>query len=105
MCYEIIKSSANIQDLEHYVTFHFEHEFFDSLIKKVNNELDPLSSIYKFHFISNENITRKYLCGDGVHLNEACVNILVGNIVNYLNKVILIVNINKLYCKVYCKVW
>ena len=67
-----------------------------SLIWKVNNELRVLCYFKKFHFILNDNITRKYLCGDGVHLTEASVNILAGNIVNYLNEVVLGVNINKL---------
>ena len=66
-----------------------------SLIRKVNAELRVLCFINKFHFISNGSITRKYLCGDGVHLTEAGINILAGNIVNYLNEVVLGVNINK----------
>ena len=42
------------------------------------------------------NITRKYFLWDGVHLTEAGMNILTGSIVNYLNEVVLDVNINKL---------
>ena len=67
-----------------------------SLIRKVNNKLRILCFINKFHVISNSNITGKYLCGDGVHLTEAGVNILAGNIVDYLNDVVLGVNVNKL---------
>ena len=67
-----------------------------SFIRKVNDELHALCSIKKFHFILHDNITRKYLCGDGVHLTEAGVNILADNIVNYLNEVFLGVNTNKL---------
>ena len=62
-----------------------------SLIRKVNDELRGLCSINKFYFISNDNITGKYLCGDGEHLTEA------GNIVNYLNETVFNVNIRKLY--------
>ena len=55
-----------------------------SLIRKVNDELRVLCSI-----ISNDNTTRKYLCGDGVL-------ILASNIVNYLNEIDLGVTISKL---------
>ena len=37
-----------------------------SLIRKVNDELCFLCSVNKFYFISNDNISRKYLCGDGI---------------------------------------
>ena len=47
-------------------------------------------------YVPNHNITRKYFCGDGVHLTETGVNIFADNIVNYLNEVVLGVNINKL---------
>ena len=67
-----------------------------SRIRKVNDELRVLWSINKFYFISNDSITRKYLCGDGVYLTEVGINILAGNIVNYLNEVVLGVNMNKL---------
>ena len=63
-----------------------------SLIRRVNNELCVVCSIKKFHFISNDNITRKCLFGDGVRLTVAGINILVGNIVNYLNEVVLDLN-------------
>ena len=66
------------------------------LIRKVNDELRILCFINKFHFISNDNITRKYLCGNGSHLTEAGVNILAGSIVNYWSEVVLGVNIKKL---------
>ena len=111
-------SGAKIQDLEHYVTLHLEHEKpgfavihigsnnvscnnldidasvlvenimkignkcinygveevvisfiivkvnirLSSLIRKVNGKLHVLCSTNKFHFISDHNITRKYLC-------------------------------------------
>ena len=54
---------------------------FSSFITKVDYEVCVLYSINKFHFTSNDNIIRKYLCGNGVHLTEAGVNILAGNII------------------------
>ena len=62
------------------------------LIRRVNDELRVLCSIKKFHFISNDNITRKCLFVDGVRITVAGINILVGNIVNYLNEVVLGLN-------------
>ena len=56
-----------------------------AFIRKVNNELCELCSTNNFHFVSNDNIIRKDLCGDGT-------NIFVGNIVNYLNRNILGIN-------------
>ena len=67
-----------------------------SLIRKVNDQLRVLCSINKFYFISSDNITRKYLCGDGLYLTEVGINILAGNNVNYLNEVVPGVNMNKL---------
>ena len=67
-----------------------------SLVIKFNDEMHVLCSINSFHFISNDDITRKYLCVDGTHLTEASVNILADNIVNYLNEIVLGVNISKL---------
>ena len=41
-----------------------------SLTRKVNDEPRVLCSINNFHFISNDNITRKHLYEDGVHLTS-----------------------------------
>ena len=35
-----------------------------------------------FHFVSNDNISRKYLCKDGVHLLDA------GNTIDYIRQFI-----------------
>ena len=67
-----------------------------SLIRKVNDELRVLCSINKFHFISNDNISREYLWRDGVHLPEAGVDILAGNIENWLNEVVIGVSMKKI---------
>ena len=58
-------------------------------IRRVNEKLQGLCSKHKFHFVSNDNISRKVLCGDGVHLVAEGTNILGKNIVNYINRNIL----------------
>ena len=60
-----------------------------SFTRKLNDKLHVLCSINKFHFISNDNITRKYLCGDDIHITGVGVNIYAINIVNYLNEIVL----------------
>ena len=40
----------------------------NAFIRKVNDELRELSLKKNFHYISNDNIIRKHICGDGVHL-------------------------------------
>ena len=42
-----------------------------------------------FHFVSNDNILRKHLCKDGVHLTDKGTNIFAGNIVDYIRHFIL----------------
>ena len=44
--------------------------------------------------MSNDNIIRKHLCGDGVHLTTSGTNILAGNIVDFIKEFILNVNIS-----------
>ena len=60
-----------------------------SFIRKVNDELCELCSVNNFHYISNDSIVRKHLCGDGVHLKNIGTNVFAENIVNYLNSTIL----------------
>ena len=64
-----------------------------AFIRKVNDELHEFSLIIYQRtliiYISNDNIIRKYICGDGVHLLEVGTNILGGNIVKFLNDYIL----------------
>ena len=85
-----------VEEVVIYSIFAKESIGISSLIRNVNDKLSVLCSINKFQLFSNHNITRKYLFGDGVHLTEAGVKILAGNIVNYLNEVFLSVNIKKL---------
>ena len=63
-----------------------------SLIRRINDVLCELCSTNNFHFISNDIIFRKHLCGDGVHLREMGTDIFVGNIVHYINRNILGIN-------------
>ena len=43
----------------------------------------------KFHFISNQHITRDFLYHDGIHLTGPGTEILADNIVDYINNFIL----------------
>ena len=43
----------------------------------------------KFHFISNQHITRDFLYHDGIHLTGPGTEILADNIVGYINNFIL----------------
>ena len=63
-----------------------------SLIRRINDALCELCSTNNFHFISNDIIFRKHLCGDGVHLREIGTDIFAGNIVHYINRNILGIN-------------
>ena len=50
--------------------------------------------LYKYFFICYDNIIRKHLCGDVVHLTTSGTNILAGNIVDFIKEFILNVNIS-----------
>ena len=63
-----------------------------SLIRRIDDVLCELWSTNNFHFISNDIIFRKQLCGDGVHLREIGTDIFAGNIVHYNNRNILGIN-------------
>ena len=41
--------------------------------------------MHNFHFALHANITRNYVCGDGVDLTDAGTNFFAGNIINFLN--------------------
>lgn len=47
-----------------------------------------------FDFVINENISRNYLCGNGVHLTESGNEFFEDNVVNFLNDFTLNVNVN-----------
>ena len=65
-----------------------------AFIRKINDELRVLCELCNFKFESNDNIIRKHLCGDGVHLTTSGTNILAGNIVDFIKEFILNVNIS-----------
>ena len=47
-----------------------------AFIRKINDELRVLCALCNFKFESNDNIIRKHLCRDGVHLTTWGTNIL-----------------------------
>ena len=63
-----------------------------SLIRRINDAFCELCSTNNFHFISNDIIFRKHLCGDGVHLREIGTDTFASNIVHYTNRNILGIN-------------
>ena len=58
-------------------------------IRQVNNSLREQCVLIGFVFISNDNISRTHLWTDGVHLKDLGTSILVGNLVHFLNRLIL----------------
>lgn len=67
-----------------------------AFIRKINDELRVLCTLHNFSFVSNDNIFRKHLCGDGVHLDISGTNILAENIVNFMKEFILTAHIDDL---------
>ena len=59
------------------------------IIQKINEILQQMCSVNNFHFVNNDNVTRKFLWKDGIHLNKDGTYIFASNIVNYLNNFIL----------------
>ena len=60
----------------------------NSVIRKINDELQELCKKYNFYYISNNEIGRSFLCDDGVHLSDNNMDILAGNFVNNINSTI-----------------
>ena len=60
----------------------------NSVIRKINDELQELCKKYNFNYILNDEISRSFLCDDGVHLSDNGMNILAGNFVNNINSTI-----------------
>ena len=52
-----------------------------AVIRRVNEKLQDLCRKYGFHFISNDNIAREFLCDDGIHLLDDGTYIFAGNFV------------------------
>ena len=59
-----------------------------AVIRRVNEKLQDLCGKYGFHFISNDNIGRKFLSDDGIHLSEDGTDIFASNFVNSVNDII-----------------
>ena len=55
------------------------------MISQVNETVTKKCEENEFHFVSNDNILRKHLCKDGVHLTDEGTNIFAGNIVDYIS--------------------
>ena len=58
-------------------------------IRQVNDSLREQCVLNEFGFISNDNISRKHLWKDGIHLEDLGTNILAGNFADFLNRFIL----------------
>ena len=61
----------------------------NSVIRKINDELQELCKKYNFNYISNDEIGRSFLFDDGVHLSDNGMDISAGNFVNNINSTIL----------------
>ena len=59
-----------------------------AVIRRVNEKLQDLCRKYGFHFISNDNIDREFLCDDGIHLLDDGTYIFAGNFVRNINGII-----------------
>ena len=57
-------------------------------IESINNILLNKCKAESFHFINNNNISRKEICADGLHLSPEGVRMLTTNYVNNLNKIL-----------------
>ena len=56
-------------------------------ISQLNNILRNLCLVNDFYFISNANITKDFICQDGVHLNKDGKCILAGHFVDFVNAI------------------
>ena len=59
-----------------------------AVIRRVNEKLQDLCRKYGFHFISNDNVGREFLCDDGIHLLDDGTYIFAGNFVRNINGII-----------------
>ena len=56
----------------------------NSVIRKINDELQELCKKYNFSYISNDETGRRFLC-DAVHLSDNDMDNLACNFVNNIN--------------------
>ena len=59
------------------------------VIGKVNEFLSSLCKENGFHYVSHQNIVRKHLSRDGIHLSQEGTNLFAGNLVDYIEYFIL----------------
>ena len=57
------------------------------LIRQVNGRLFDLCREINIYFLSNDNISRNFICKDGVHLNQEGTHILASNFVNFVKSI------------------
>ena len=55
-----------------------------AIIRQLNDKVSDLCKECGFHFISDDKITREFLCDDGIHLNDEGTNVLAGNFVDFI---------------------
>ena len=54
------------------------------LIRQVNDILYDLCKMNNIYFLSNDNISRNFICDDGVHLIQKGTHILASNFVTFV---------------------
>ena len=60
----------------------------------MNDTLYDLRKMNNIYFLSNDNISRNFICDDGLHLNQKGTHILASNFVTFINNIF---NVNWLY--------
>ena len=60
----------------------------------MNDILYDLCKLNNIYFLSNDNISRSFICDDGIHLNQKGTHILASNFVTFINNIF---NVNWLY--------
>ena len=56
-------------------------------IRQVNDHLEEFCKDNDVHFLSNNNVNRNFICGDGVHLEKKGTLVLASNFVNFFNTI------------------
>ena len=57
----------------------------NSVIRKINDELQELCKKYNLNYLSNDKIGKSFVCDNGVHLSDTSMDILAGNFVSNIN--------------------
>ena len=56
-------------------------------IRQVNDVLHDLCQSNNIYYLSNDNISRSFVCDDGIHLNQNGTYILASNFVDFINSI------------------